>query len=356
MKRLLLLSLILTVLLMSCKQNIPNQQRETKQINAAKAKLKIDKKNAVIKGQKVGISFMAQDNIDSVVLLVNDSSFFSSKNKNVRIELSTDKLNHYGLNYIKANIYVNGTLTTLSDGFVLFPNKEPKWYTYKVKKVYPHDTHAYTQGLVYQDNILYESTGLKGQSSIRKEKLETGQVIQSYTIEPNYFGEGIAIWGDSIIQLTWQAHRGFVYDKNSFQRLGEFYYSTEGWGITQDGKNLIMSDGTNHLYYLDPHTLAVVHTVDVYDNNGPVSLLNELEYINGKIYANIYTKNIIAIINPVSGLVEAYIDLKGLLSPADRGPGVDVLNGIAYDKKQGRLLVTGKNWPKLFWIELIPKK
>ena len=228
--------------------------------------------------------------------------------------------------------------------------------TYKVKKIYPHDTHAYTQGLVFQDNILYESTGLKGESSIRKVKLETGQVLQSYTIDPNVFGEGIALWGDSIVQITWQSHRGFVYDKRSFQKLGEFYYSTEGWGLTQDGNYLIMSDGTNHLYYLSPQTFAVVNTVEVYDNKGPVSLLNELEYINGRIYANIYTKDLIAIINPGSGLVEAYIDMKGLLPPSDRKPGTDVLNGIAYDFERGRLFVTGKNWPKLFWIDLVPKQ
>ena len=357
MKRIVIFGLVLSFFLGACKKEVNRNRPIEGQRQGIRASLSIKgKKDAVIKGQNIQVVFSTKENIDSVIFFVNDSLVLHSTERSQGFQVSTGKINHYGLNFVKAKIYKNGTVSTIADKFVLFPSKAPMWYTYRVKKVYPHDTHAYTQGLVYQDNILYESTGLKGESSIRKVRLETGEVIQSFTIEPNVFGEGIAVWGDSIVQLTWQSHRGFVYDKQSFQKLGEFYYSTEGWGLTHDNKNLIMSDGTNHLYWLSPQTFAVVRTVDVYDNKGPVSLLNELEYIDGKIYANIYTKNIIAIINTNSGLVEAYIDLDGLLSPSDRKPGVDVLNGIAYDRDRGRLFVTGKNWPKLFWIELIPKK
>jgi glutamine cyclotransferase len=356
MKRIIGFAIILSLFFMTCKKEEKKVYVHGQTVNAIKATIEIQgHKNAVSKGEKIKVLFSTKQKIDSVHFSVNDSLIISSTDTKTSFEVGTDRLNHYGINYVKAQVFAAGQQTTVSDRFVLFPSTEPKWYTYKIKKVYPHDSHAYTQGLVYHDNILYESTGLKGESSIRKVRLETGEVIQSYTIEPNFFGEGIALWGDSLIQLTWQAHRGFVYDKNSFQKLGEFYYSTEGWGLTQDGNYLIMSDGTNHLYYLSPQTFAVVKTVEVYDNRGPVSLLNELEYINGRIFANIYTKDLIAIINPESGLVEAYIDMKGLLPASDRKPGTDVLNGIAYDAHRGRLFVTGKNWPKLFWIELVPK-
>lgn len=357
MKKVLFLAIALSLIITSCKKESKHMPRQTSLQQEIKASFKIQgKKNVVRSGEQVKVVFRAEDKIDSVEFFVNDSLLMSGTEQEQTITIATERLNHYGLNYIKARVYKGGKISTLTDRFVLFPSHEPQWYTYKIKKIYPHDTHAYTQGLVYQDNILYESTGLKGESSIRKVRLETGEVIQSYTIDPNVFGEGIALWGDSIVQITWQSHRGFVYDKHSFQKLGEFYYSTEGWGLTHDGKNLIMSDGTNHLYFLNPQTFAVIKTIEVYDNKGPVSLLNELEYINGLIYANIYTKDIIAIINPESGMVEAYIDMKGLLLPSDRKPGTDVLNGIAYDQKGARLFVTGKNWPKLFWIELAAKK
>lgn len=357
MKRILFLGLALIMSLASCKKEAKQAVVPSHQAKAIKAVFTIEgEKNVVVKGGEIKASFSTKENIDSVQFFVNDSLLLTSTGQDQVITISTENLNHFGLNYLKAKVYKNGALTSFADRFVLFPNQEPKWYTYRIKKIYPHDVRAYTQGLVYQDNILYESTGLKGESSIRKVKLETGEVIQSYTIDPDVFGEGLAIWGDSIVQITWQSHRGFVYNKQSFQKIGEFTYSTEGWGLTHDGKNLIMSDGTNHLYFLNPQNFAVVHTLEVYDNKGPVSLLNELEFVKGKIYANIYTKDIIAIINPTSGMVEAYIDMKGLLPPADRKPGVDVLNGIAYDKELDRLFVTGKNWPKLFWIELVPKQ
>ncbi len=357
MKRIIIAVLLFSLFLATCKRETVKSAGSHTAVQGVKAQVVIKgKKNAVVKGERLVIDFSTKDRIDSVLFYVNDSLVARTQSTDKSFEVGTDNLDHYGINYIKAKIFAHGSQTTVSDRFVLFPSQQPKWFTYRVKKVYPHDIHAYTQGLVFQDNILYESTGLKGESSIRKVRLETGQVLQSYTIDPNVFGEGIALWGDSIVQITWQSHRGFVYDKRSFQKLGEFYYSTEGWGLTQDGNYLIMSDGTNHLYYLSPQTFAVVKTVEVYDNKGPVSLLNELEYINGRIYANIYTKDLIAIINPGSGLVEAYIDMKGLLPPSDRKPGTDVLNGIAYDFERGRLFVTGKNWPKLFWIDLVPKQ
>jgi glutamine cyclotransferase len=233
------------------------------------------------------------------------------------------------------------------------PQPTPPVATYQVVNTYPHDRSAFTEGLVYEDGWLYEGTGLNGQSDLRKVRLETGEVAQTRPISDTYFGEGITIFGDRIIQLTYQSHVGFIYDKASFEQIGEFHYPTEGWGITHDGARLIMSDGTATLHFLDPQTLQETGTLDVYDNNGPVVKINELEYINGEVYANIWQTDVIARISPQTGQVLGWIDLTGLLSPEDRQPPVDVLNGIAYDAAGDRLFATGKLWPKLFQIKLI---
>ena len=229
------------------------------------------------------------------------------------------------------------------------------YYTYEVINTYPHDRNAFTQGLVYEDGVLYEGTGLKGRSSLREVELETGGVLQKLDLAEQYFGEGITIWGDGIIQLTWQSHVGFVYDKDSFELLHEFSYPTEGWGITHDGKRLIMSDGTSTLHFLDPETLEEIGSIQVFDGNGPVVRLNELEYINGEVYANIWQTDLITRIELDTGRVTGWIDLTGLLSTEDLTQSVDVLNGIAYDAEHDRLFVTGKLWPKLFEIKLIPQ-
>jgi glutamine cyclotransferase len=227
-------------------------------------------------------------------------------------------------------------------------------YGYRIVNAYPHDPEAFTQGLVFQDGIFYEGTGLRGESTLRKVDLESGEVLQLYSLPPQYFGEGITIFGERAIQLTWQSGTGFVYDKESFEWLETFSYATEGWGITHDGMRLIMSDGTATLYFWDPETFEETGRVQVYDDNGPVVRLNELEYIQGQVYANIWLTDFVAIIDPQSGGVIAYIDLGGLLAPEDRARQVDVLNGIAYDAAGDRLFVTGKLWPKLFEIELVP--
>jgi glutamine cyclotransferase len=226
-------------------------------------------------------------------------------------------------------------------------------YTYNIINVYPHDQNAFTQGLVFENGFIYEGTGLYGKSSLRKVELETGDVLQMLELDPDLFGEGITIYNENIIQLTWRSNTGFVYDKMTFDLLRQFNYPTEGWGITYDGSRLIMSDGTSALYYLDPETLEITGHVDVYDNKGFVTELNELEYIQGKIYANVWQTDLIAIISPASGKVLGWIDLEGLLSPEDHYEPVDVLNGIAYDSENDRLFVTGKLWPKLFEIELL---
>jgi glutamine cyclotransferase len=236
---------------------------------------------------------------------------------------------------------------------VLLNNRSvPVNYTYEVVKVYPHDQNAFTQGLVIEKGVLYESTGLYGNSTLRRVDLETGNVMQSYALPAEFFGEGITVFGDRIIQLTWQNHTGFVYDKHSFDLLQEFSYPTEGWGITNDGSQLIMSDGTANLYFLDPETFQKVGQVEVHDGNASVTNLNELEYINGEVYANIWPTNKIATINPQTGQVKAWIDLTGIYTQENNDPN-SVLNGIAYDAEGNRLFVTGKMWSQLFEIKLI---
>ncbi len=231
----------------------------------------------------------------------------------------------------------------------------PPVFTYRVVHTYPHDPGAFTQGIVYQDGVLYESTGLRGESTLRKVELETGKVLQVESLPPQYFGEGIAVYDQRIVQLTWTSRTGFIWDKKTFDRLDDFRYPTDGWGMTQDGKRLIMSDGTEILRFWDPETLEEIGRVEVHDRGRPVFWLNELEYIKGEIWANVWQSERIAIISPEDGRVTSWIDLTGILDAADRGPGVDVLNGIAYDAEGDRLFVTGKKWPKLFEIELVPK-
>ena len=227
-------------------------------------------------------------------------------------------------------------------------------FTYKVVNTYPHDRSAFTEGLELDNGVLYEDTGLNGQSTLRREDLSSGKVLQSQPLSSEYFGEGITVWKDQIIQLTWQSHIGFVYDKASFKLLKQFNYPTEGWGLTHDDTYLIMSDGTPIIHFLDPNTLQEVKKIEVRDAYGPVVNLNELEYICGEIFANIWQTDRIARISPETGQVIGWIDLSGLLSAEDRVPPIDVLNGIAYDAAHDRLFVTGKLWPKLFEITLRP--
>ncbi len=226
-------------------------------------------------------------------------------------------------------------------------------YTYQVVRVYPHDPAAFTQGLQYIDGALYEGTGLNGRSSIRKVKLETGEVLQKSDLTAEYFGEGITVWKNDLIELTWQSGIAFVYDKTTFQPRRRFNYLGEGWGLTHDDVNLIMSDGTDRLRLLDPATFAERRRIQVTAGGLPIRNLNELEFVKGEIFANIWQTERIARIAP-DGRVVGWIDLGGLLAPSERA-GLDVMNGIAYDAAKDRLFVTGKLWPKLFEIKLVKK-
>lgn len=229
-------------------------------------------------------------------------------------------------------------------------------YSYKIKNTWPHDRRAYTQGLIFLDGMLWESTGQYGSSSLRKVELKTGKVLKQISVPKNYFAEGMTVFHNKVFQLTWQEQKGFIYDPVTFQKQGEFSYAGEGWGLTHNGESLIMSDGTDQIRFLDPSTLQTTRTINVTDRGEPVDQLNELEYIEGEIYANVYQTDRIARIEPKSGKVLAWIDLSGLLAVKHRTGAEDVLNGIAYDEQGKRLFVTGKMWPKLFEIEIVKNK
>lgn len=228
-------------------------------------------------------------------------------------------------------------------------------YTYEVVQAWPHDPAAFTQGLLFRKGSLLESTGLNGESTLREVDWKTGKVLKQIDVPRQYFAEGLAVIGDRAYQLTWQTRKGFIYDADTFKSLGEFSYVGEGWGLTTDGQLLILSDGTHRIRFLDPATFAEVRAIEVLDHGKPVSQLNELEYIHGEIFANVWQTDRVIRIDPATGRVRGTIDFANLLPAAERGPRTDVLNGIAYDAENDRLVVTGKRWPKLYEVRLKPK-
>lgn len=230
----------------------------------------------------------------------------------------------------------------------------PVQYTYEVVRSFPHDRGAFTQGLLFRNGSLLESTGNYGASTLREVEPATGRVLKQIAVPREYFAEGLAVIGDRAFQLTWQHQKGFVYDADTFRKLEEFKYDGEGWGLTTDGTLLVLSDGTNRIRFLDPQTFAVRRTIDVTESGKPVERLNELEWINGEIFANVWQTDRVVRIDPATGRVRGVIDFTGLLPAAERA-GADVLNGLAYEPATGRLLVTGKWWPKIYEIRLKPR-
>jgi glutamine cyclotransferase len=227
-------------------------------------------------------------------------------------------------------------------------------FGYQVVNVYPHDPMAFTQGLVFRDGFLYESTGLNGRSTLRKVRLETGEVIEQVMLGAQFFGEGLTDWHDQLVQLTWKSNLGFVYDIGTLQATRTFPIKGDGWGLTHDSTSLILSDGTSRLRFIDPVTFEEIGSYTVRDGGSPVANLNELEYIRGEIYANVWQTDRVVVIAPTTGQVTGWVDFNGLLADADRPASVDaILNGIAYDELGDRLFVTGKLWPKLFEVKLV---
>ena len=294
--------------------------------------------------------------IDEVTYLIDNKTIGSYKNNN-EVTLTTKGLK-LGYRIINAIVKHDGEIDTITTNFVLKSNQKPIQLAYNVVNTFPHDTSAYTQGLNYVDGKLLESTGQHGTSELKWVALNSGNTLQRTKLDSKYFGEGSVMVGNKIVMLTWQENIGLIFDANTFQQTGTFPYqeSKEGWGLAFDGKQILRSDGSNRIWFMNADTYKEESFIEVYDDKGPLDSLNELEYINGKIYANVYLSNKIVIIDPLNGLVEAEIDLSALgpknYFKTEEDDGNNVLNGIAWDAKGKRLFVTGKRWPKLFEIKL----
>lgn len=280
--------------------------------------------------------------------------FLDNKKINPNYSLENERL---GKHILKAEVFSEGTSKSLNNTIVFLAPVSPKIYSFEIVNTFPHDKDAFTQGFEFYNGFMYESTGQNGASSIRKTDLQTGKVLQIEKLDEKYFGEGMTIFDNQIFQLTWQGKIGFIYDLDTFQQKGSFPYgqSVEGWGLTHNKTHLIKSDGTERIWFLDPKTQKETHFIEAYTNNRKAERLNEIEFVEGKIYANIWQKSTIIIINPNNGAIEGIVDL-GKLS--DQIHKIDentdfVLNGIAYDEATKRLFVTGKNWDKTFEIKLI---
>lgn len=302
---------------------------------------------------KLQLRFPEGKSADSVVYFVDDKRFSAVKDSQLVVFPTAGV--KIGSRIFTAKIYANGQAEELSTNVLIKPAQAPEQFTYKVLATFAHDTSSYTQGLEFHDGIFYESDGEYGSSSLRKVDPKTGKVLKKQDLANEVFAEGLSILGDKLVQLTWQENVGLVYNKNSLVLQGQFPYqnSREGWGLCNDGERFYKSDGTNQIYFLNKDTYQEEGFIEVYNNQGPVDQLNELEFIDGKIYANVYQSDKMMIIDPKTGAVTGEIDLSGLLQAKDRYANTDVLNGIAYDSATKKLYVTGKKWPKLFQIVLV---
>ena len=294
--------------------------------------------------------------IDSVIYYINDVKIGSVKgNEKLPFSLNNQKL---GNKTIKALVYFDGKNIDITSGFTIYASSEPKILNYKILNTYAHDMKAYTQGFEFYRDALFEgtgngagnTTGIKGKSSLRKTDYKTGKVLKSIELDDQYFGEGITILNNKVYQLTWRNKEGYVYNADTFKKEKTFSYNMEGWGLTNDGSKLYMSDGSEKIYILNPETFQVEDYISVYTNGSKIEELNELEWVNGKIFANVYQKDAIAIINPKNGAIEAILNLNDLKNKVTKHPDIDVLNGIAYNPKTKTYFVTGKNWDKTFEI------
>jgi len=310
----------------------------------------------VKKGEQVQLRLDFGKQLPDSVKYYIDSAQIAVKSDTTAASLKTSPLS-FGSKLLTAKVYKGGIEEEISTNIIVIPAAAPKKYNYEIVNIFPHDTSSYTQGLEFHDGVLYESDGEYGGSSLRKVEVKTGNVIKKTDMPDKIFAEGISLVGSKLIMLTWQNGIGMVFDKNSFEKIGEFPYqaSREGWGLCFDGTKLYKSDGTSRIYFLNKDTYEETGFIDVYDNKGAVEWINELEYIDGKIYANIYEANKVIVFDPNTGAVEGEIDFAGLLSKIDKYPNTNVLNGIAWNNISRTLFVTGKKWNKMFEVRIVPE-
>ncbi len=301
---------------------------------------------------KVSVSPKSEKSVvDSVKIFFDGKEVTVLKSSPWEYSIPSSVISSTGRKSVKAVAYGKGKIDNVTRFIIVYSDVVPRKEGYKVVHAYPHDSEAFTQGLFYDNGVLYEGTGQEAGSSLREVELETGKVLRQHNLDPSLFGEGITLFKDRIYQVTWRSKVGFVYKKSDFTLINKIFYQTEGWGLTTINDRIVMSDGTNVLYFFEPETFTVASRLEVYDNTKKVDQLNELEYIKGEIWANIWQTDMIARIDPASGKVLAYIDLSGILPESERKKtDADVLNGIAFDSHSGRIFVTGKRWPKLYEI------
>lgn len=359
--------IVFFLLLGACKQNAatqtaekttlqaPASQKETKYVDT---RLTAPQKNSLYSfNDELTITFTHPENltVDSTEYLLNGEKIGTTGRG---IQTYTYRLpeTKTGNNLVKViSWYAEGKQGIVSTYIRVKPDKAPQTYTWKVLNTFPHDPKAYTQGLVYRDGFMYEGTGQYGESTLRKTDIATGKILSILGIDSQLFGEGITIYKDKIYQITWRSRKGFIYDLNTFSLQSTFTYNTEGWGITTIGDKLVMSDGSNKLYHIAPSTFNVIKEVEVYDHRGAVTRLNELEYIDGLVWANVWMTDRIVAINPETGAVVGEMNLTNLLPARDKArldDTDDVLNGIAYNPEKKTFYLTGKKWPKLFEVSV----
>ncbi|WP_170106673.1 glutaminyl-peptide cyclotransferase [Christiangramia gaetbulicola] len=345
----LLLLFILNFLIFSCGSNNGNKKSDfSLQINENKSEFKLNDE------LKASILNTKNKSIDSVSFFFNDQYLNSSKDGNFNLNLDKVRL---GNQLLKAIVYSEESADTLTRSIQILNTKAPVLYTYEVINSYPHDITSYTQGLEFHGDTLYESIGQYGKSKLRKVDLESGEVLKEIELDEQYFAEGITILGDKLYQLTWQEGEGFIYDLDSFEKTGTFGYnqSEEGWGLCNNGQKIFKSDGTEKIWILDPETLAEKSYIQPTTHKSVSTKFNELEWVNGKIYANTYQKDGVAIINPENGAIEGIINFSDLRNKVTQHNKLDVLNGIAYNPETDKLYVTGKNWDKIFEVKIMEK-
>ncbi len=342
--------ILLVVFLSGCgnEPTDPNQLFDLTINNAKKSYKTSDELKVVVKNKKnkeIGKVSYSIENETMATVQGNSESSLSLKGQKL------------GKRTINAVISVGDDSYTISEDITIKALNPPKAYTYNILERYPHDSQAFTQGLEFDNDTLYESTGQRGSSTLRKTNYKTGEVLESVKLRDQYFGEGLTVLNDQIYMLTWQNNKGFIYDQATLKETGSFVYgqSLEGWGLCNDGKSIFKSDGTEKIWRLDPNTLVEQDYIEIYTNTSKIAKVNELEWVDGKIYANIWEKDAIAIVNPSDGTVEGVIVMKELKNEIKQKAGNDVLNGIAYKGEPNILYVTGKNWDTMFKIEIIEK-
>lgn len=346
-------------LLFSCESDKPQQAPKQNIIPKAVTTVSYNPRQGLTPEAQIEVSTRLANDSAATSEIQIDSVSASWKGKKLLTSLQSDfSLALKGITLGKQEIL---TTVFLSNGeserhylrLTILAPAAPEQFSFRKVKTYTHDPDAYTQGLLAHNGYLYESTGQQGKSTLRKVEIETGKVVQQIHLDDKYFGEGITIYNDRIVQLTYKSNIGFVYDLETFESIKTFNYPTEGWGLAAMGDKLLMTDGSENIYFMDPSSYAETARIQVYDHEGKVDQLNELEIVNGKIYANVYQTDKIIIIDPATGMVEGEVNLEGILNKQGYNRELDVLNGIAWDENNNALYVTGKLWPKLFQIELI---